>query len=255
MVSRWRSALASVSKLLHFGPREMDFSRRSDTPEQMDTDCVELTDYRVCLRDLSRVNVVTFTARPTIKWLNRQHLHRGERISLLDVSFGYGDMLRRVDRWATRRGIEMELTGVDLNPRAAEIANEVTRPDQHICYLTGDVFTFAPRQSFDFIISSQFTHHLSNSEFVRFTQWMETHARRGWLISDLRRARFAYYGFEVLARALSWHRIVREDGKVSITRGFKITELRALLREAGLNGADVAIRGHPFFRLTIERRL
>lgn len=233
----------------------MDFSQRSDTPEQMDTDCVDLSDYRVCLRDLSRVNLVTFTARPTIKWLNRQRLRRGDRVSLLDVGFGYGDMLRRVSRWATRRGIEMELTGVDLNPRAAAIAREVTRPDQDIHYHTGDVFTFAPNQLFDFIISSQVTHHLNNAEFVRFTQWMETHARRGWLISDLRRARIAYYGFDLLARALQWHRIVREDGKVSITRGFKIRELRALLREAGLHGGDVAIRGHPFFRLTIERQL
>jgi SAM-dependent methyltransferase len=255
MVSPWRSALASASKLLHFGLPEMDFSQRSDTPEQMDTDGVDLTDYRVCLRDLSRVNLFTFTGRPTIKWLNRQRLRQGDKVSLLDVGFGYGDMLRRVSRWATRRHVEMELTGVDLNPRAAAMAREVTPPDQHIRYLTGDVFTFAPNQSFDFIISSQFTHHLNNSEFVRFTHWMEAHARRGWLISDLRRARIAYYGFDLLARTLQWHRIVREDGKVSITRGFKIRELRALLRAAGLNGTDITIRGHPFFRLTIERQL
>jgi 2-polyprenyl-3-methyl-5-hydroxy-6-metoxy-1,4-benzoquinol methylase len=232
----------------------MDLSCRSTMPERLDTDGIDLPDYRTSLRDLSRVNLVTFTAHPTLAWLKRQRLRRGDRVSLLDVGFGYGDMLRRISRWAARRGIDMELIGIDLNPRAAAVAREVTPPQQNIRYCTGDVFTFAPDQPFDFIISAQFTHHLNNADIVRFIRWMEQHARRGWLISDLRRARFAYYGFELLARALRWHNIVREDGKVSITRGFRIKELQALLREAQLDGANAQIRGHPFFRLTIERQ-
>ena len=39
----------------------------------------------------------------------------------------------------------------------------------------------------DFVVSSLFTHHLSDAMIVRFLRWMEATARRGWLIYDLQR--------------------------------------------------------------------
>ena len=41
---------------------------------------------------------------------------RGRRsFRLLDVGSGHGDYLRAIARWAQQRGIEAQLTGIDLD--------------------------------------------------------------------------------------------------------------------------------------------
>lgn len=230
----------------------MNLSRRADTPERMDTDCVDYADYQHCLRDLSRVNRATFTLRPTLRWLGRQGLRAGERFSVLDVASGYGDMLRAVRRWSTRRGLDAELVGVDRNPWAVQAARDATPAEDRIDYIATDVFAFAPVLPFDFIVSAQFTHHLTDAEVVAFVRWMERFARRGWIISDIRRSAAAYLGFNLLATAARWHHFVRSDGLISISRGFRPDELATLTREV-VPAATVTIRRHIPFRLTAER--
>lgn len=230
----------------------MFLSRRADTPERMDTDCRDYDDYLACIRDLSRVNTVTLTRRPTLRWLAAQGLRRGDRFSLLDVAFGYGDVLRAIRRWSDRRGIEAELVGVDLNPWAARAAAASTPEAMRIRYVTGDVFAYAPERPVDFVVSAQFAHHLTGAELVAFIGRMERTAARGWLISDLQRSPLAYGGFALLATAAGWHRFVRGDGLISISRGFHPAELAASVAAAGLGG-QVRIRRHVPFRLTVER--
>ena len=230
----------------------MNLARRSDTPERMDTDCTDFEDYRRCLRDLSRVNRVTLTSRPTLAWLGRQGLKSGERFSLLDVAFGYGDMLRAIRRWTNRRELDAELVGVDLNPWAARAARDATPEADRITYITGDAFAYQPEQPIDFIISAQFAHHLTDAELVRFIGWMERTARRGWLISDIERSRLAYFGFSVLATVARWHHFVRSDGLISITRSFRAAELTERAADAGLGGV-AAVRRHLPSRQTMER--
>src|SRR3954468_14619201 len=94
-----------------------DLSRRSFDPELMDTEQVSFEEFQHCLRDLRRINLCTLAYRPTLTWLDRVGKRRGagaKPLRILDVGFGYGDMLREIDRWARRRGIAVELAGVDL---------------------------------------------------------------------------------------------------------------------------------------------
>jgi hypothetical protein len=57
----------------------------------------------------------------------------------------------------------------------------------------------------------------------------------------------------LLARTLRAHRIVREDGQLSIARSFRPDEWRAILTAAGLpEGAARIVRRFPF-RLCVER--
>ncbi|HET8996875.1 MAG TPA: methyltransferase domain-containing protein [Acetobacteraceae bacterium] len=231
----------------------MSLAVRSSAGERMDTDCTGFADYQRCLRDLSRVNVVTRTYRPTLAWLARETQGLAA-FSLLDVGCGHGDMLRRIRRWARRRGIAARLEGIDLNPWSSRAAADATPADADIRYRTGDVFGFQPDLPFDFVISAQFAHHLDDAAVVGFIRWMEAHARRGWLISDLHRHRFAYHGFGVLARVAGWHRFVRHDGPVSIARGFLPRDLLALAADADLAPGAAALRRHVPFRLTLARR-
>jgi 2-polyprenyl-3-methyl-5-hydroxy-6-metoxy-1,4-benzoquinol methylase len=81
---------------------------------------------------------------------------------VLDVGYGQGDLLRAIARWADRRGLKADLSGIDLNPRSAIAARSATRPGMTIDYQTCDVFSYTPAESPDFIVSSQLTDHLTD---------------------------------------------------------------------------------------------
>jgi 2-polyprenyl-3-methyl-5-hydroxy-6-metoxy-1,4-benzoquinol methylase len=231
----------------------MSLAQRSTAKERMDTDCIDYDDYRRCLGDLARVNTVTLTHRPMLAWLARET--SGLRsFSLLDVACGYGDALRRIDRWARRRGITATLDGIDLNGWATRAARDATDAGAPIRFRTGDVFAMDAAERFDFIISSQFTHHLSDSQVVMFIRWMEAHSRRGWFIGDLHRHWVPYYGFGLLAAVARWHHFVLSDGRISIARAFVRAEWRRLVHAAGLADGDVEIGWHMPFRLCVGRQ-
>ena len=219
--------------------------------EQMDDPALAPEVYDAVLADLARVNRWTFTARPTIAFLRRAA--RGlPAFRLLDVGFGQGDMLRAIARWARRQGIAVDLVGVDLNTRSEATAREVTPPSMPIDYRTGD-YANVPGP-FDFVISSQVAHHMTDEQLRAFIRFMEKNSTEGWLISDLHRHSFSYNGFPLLARLMGAHRIVREDGQLSIARSFRPDEWRAILAEAGVpEGAARIVRRFPF-RLCVERR-
>jgi 2-polyprenyl-3-methyl-5-hydroxy-6-metoxy-1,4-benzoquinol methylase len=118
-----------------------------------------------------------------------------------------------------------------------------------IDYRTGD-YRDLPGP-FDFIVSSLVAHHMTDDQLDAFLRFMEAEATRGWLINDLHRHSFSYATFPLLARLLGAHRIVREDGQLSIARSFRPGEWQAILAEAGIKEARI-VRRFPF-RLCVER--
>jgi SAM-dependent methyltransferase len=220
----------------------VNLSARSALPELMDNADVPDDVYQRCLKNLAQINRITFTHRATLAWLDAvtKHLAPGSAISILDVAFGQGDLLRAIAAWARRRNFRATLTGIDLNPRSAIAARAATPAGDNIGYFSGDVFSYQPVPKPDYIVTSQFTHHLPDDDVVRLLRWLETNAARG----------FAYYGFPLLARIMFWHRIVRHDGAVSIARGFTRGEWQNLLRRAGISAE---ISWHLPFRYGIGR--
>jgi len=231
----------------------MNLARRSLEPEWMDTETVAPDDYARCLADLAVVNTVTLARPPTLAFMRRvaRGLPPGSRLSVLDVGFGAGDMLRRIARWGARRGLVLELEGVDLDPVSARAAQAATPPELGIVYRTGNVFDEAPGRV-DVVISSLFTHHLGDAEIVAFLRFMEGTARRGWFINDLQRHAFAYHGFALLSRAAGWHRFVQHDGPLSVARSFRREDWGRLLDEAGL-GEVARVQARVPFRLCVSR--
>ncbi len=214
----------------------MDLSRRSALTELMDTEATDAADFARCLRDLATVNVVTLAHRPTLAWLNRaaRALPPGAPLSVLDVGFGEGDLLRHIHRWGARRGLALSLSGVDLNPLSTAAAIAATPPELGVRYVTSDVFAYRPDPRPDLVVSSLFTHHLPDPAVVEFLRWMDRVAVRGWFVNDLHRNAVSYHGFRLLSRAAGWHRFVRHDGPVSIARSFRRAEWRRLLAVAGV---------------------
>jgi 2-polyprenyl-3-methyl-5-hydroxy-6-metoxy-1,4-benzoquinol methylase len=223
---------------------------RSRDAEQMDSADLDGETYARVLTDLARVNRWTFTASPTLRFLAGATAGL-RRFRLLDVGFGDGDILRAVARRAARQGVRADLIGVDLNPRSAAIARRATPHEFDIDFRTGDYRDVS--EPLDFVISSQVAHHMTDDQLRSFIHFMEGRSRHGWLISDLHRHRFSHWGFPLLARVMRVHRIVREDGTLSIARSFRAGDWHQILEDAGIAPqACTVIRRFPF-RLSVER--
>jgi SAM-dependent methyltransferase len=228
----------------------MRLARRIRRDEQMDDPALDPAVYERVLRDLGRINAWTLAARPTLGFLRRATKGMAA-FRLLDVGFGHGDMLRRIARWARRRGIAVDLVGVDLNERSEAAARAVTPVTMPIDYRTGDYRDVAG--PFDFVVSSLVAHHMTDEQLDAFIRFMEENATRGWLINDLHRHSLAYRLFPLLPRLIGAHRIVREDGRLSIARAFRPREWREILGRAGLPDGEARIVRRFPFRLCVER--
>jgi SAM-dependent methyltransferase len=236
--------------------RRPDFSRRSAVDELMDTEPLDYEEFRAVLVDLARVNRLTIAHRPTLAFLDRlaaAGLPKGRPLEIVDVGSGYGDLLRAIGLWASRRGIAVSLTGVDLNPWSARAATEATPAGQPVTWVTADAFAYAPPHGIDVVVSSLFTHHLPDRLVAQFLAWMDQHARVGWFINDLHRHPVPYYFFRTWSRLAHWHRFIRHDGPVSIARAFDPADWRRLLAQAQVDPATVAIRRRFPFRLTLGK--
>lgn len=235
-------------------PEVLDFSKRAELTELMDEPCSRDV-MRACLRDLEKSNRWFLAYRPVLTWLDSLELTRsGPTVHIVDVGCGYGDGLRRIEKWARGRGVSVELTGCDLNPDAVAIAAEATMRSSRIEWVATDIFSFHDRKPVDIVVSTQFAHHLKEDEIVRFIRWMEAHARVGWFINDLSRAPIPYHLFKAFARLVGLHRFVQHDGPASIARAFTEEDWRRMCAAAGLRRDDITIEGFTPARLCVGRR-
>jgi len=232
----------------------IDFTRRSTQDELMDTEEVSFEVLRGCLVDLATVNRLTMAYAPTLAFFDRV-VSRGwlkERpLRVLDVGSGYGDTLRRVEAWGAKKGVPLELTGVDMNPWCTRSAREASPSSSRISWVTADAFEYAPDDPVDVIISSLFTHHLGDEALVRFLSFMHDRADLGWFVNDLHRHPLPHAFFTRWSKLANFHRFVQHDGPVSIERAFSRVDWKRLLTEAHIDPASVEIRWRFPFKLTV----
>ena len=226
---------------------------RASGDELMDADDLDPAIYAAVVHDLARVNSWTFARRPTLAFFAQVMARRASQdgpLRILDVGFGDGDMLRTLHARAMRKQWNVELTGIDLNPRSAPAARAATLGDMTIEWVTGDYADLAHRP-WDVVISSLVAHHMTYAQLIAFLRFMDRTARAGWFVNDLHRHGIAYRGFPILARVMRWHPIVRHDGTLSVARSFREDDWTGLLAAAQIDNAS--IRRHFPFRLCVAK--
>lgn len=235
-------------------PSTLDFSRRADLTEIMDEPCSR-EELRACLQDLAKLNRWFLGYRPTLHWLDSLQLHKlNAPVHIVDVGSGYGDTLRRIEKWARERAVRVKLTGYDLNPDTVVIAANACSANSRIEWVAADIFDSQNGEPIDIVISSLFTHHLVKSDVVRFLEWMEEQSRIGWFINDLSRAPIPYHLLKAFSKVAGMHRFVQHDGPVSIQRAFVAEDWRQMCSAAGLRQDDIVIQGFTPGRLCVGRR-
>lgn len=235
----------------------LDFSQRAQVEEEMDGPC-SYEELRRCLRHLAIVNRLTLAHQHTLRWLDgvlgaARGLNSARRFRLVDIGCGYGDMLRLIEQWAEKRGIQMELIGADINPNAIRAAREATPECSRIQWVLGEASTSPQTQAVDLVTSCGVFHHLSEPEIIRLLAWMERTATVGWYITDLHRKPVPYRVFDLLMRGPWWQRFIRTDGLRSIRRSFLAEDWQRMCRQAGIDAAAIRMEERRPARLCVGR--
>jgi 2-polyprenyl-3-methyl-5-hydroxy-6-metoxy-1,4-benzoquinol methylase len=156
----------------------------------------------------------------------------GERIRILDVATGSGDIPREIIRWANHRGFDLQIVAIDLHQQTLVTARSLCE-SKRIKFLRADA-THLPfdAASFDYVLTSMFLHHLDEPVAIDVLRELDRVALRGVIVADLLRSRRAYAWitlFTLLANPM-----VKHDARVSVSGAFSEAELLELRDKAGI---------------------
>ncbi|MER3428635.1 MAG: hypothetical protein C4334_11160 [Pyrinomonas sp.] len=227
------------------------FRQRSYEPEHLDVGDYTPEEYQGCLRELQRVNRFLGDERALRAALFDEMARLSQRsISVLDVGAGSGHLLRVIVRWGRAHGKRVRAVGVELNARAARAIADESRCFEEIAAVRADARSLPFGDgAFDYAISSLFLHHFCEAEIIHLLNEMARVARCVVAI-DLQRHWLAYYAYVTIGPFFLHNRLVREDGALSIRRGFRRDELLSLARASQLE--QVAVRARFPFRLVLR---
>ncbi len=224
------------------------FKQRSLEPERLDTGDYTPQEYAKWQREIRIIHRIFGEMRALRRELVAEiNANGSKRISILDVGAGSGELLKAVKKWVPGR--DAFLVGAELSRDAAlsikenSVDGEITVVQCNALKLPFD------DDSFDYIFSTLFLHHLTDEQAIEFLNEISRVASRGFFVIDLRRSAVAYY-FYKLVGGLFLQRFTREDGALSILKSFRPRELRSLADKAGLQ--EIGVRRSAAYRLVLS---
>lgn len=201
------------------------------------------------LADIRVVNRYLGDRRALLKHLSAKIKGR-EPVTVLDVATGSADLPVAVAEWGRAHGIDIAITGVDINSLTIEIARRQAAKYPEIKLRVADALQlpFADN-SFDFVLCSKTVHHMKEPDAVAMMKEILRVAKRGYIVMDLRRSWVAYVLIYLLTRIFTRNRITRYDGPLSVLKSFTGSEMETLARRAG--AASFAVFREPFWLLVL----
>ncbi len=195
---------------------------RRDDPELMDAPGLPDSEVEEAYRVLSVVNRQLGNLRSIRREFRRflqDGVPKGAGVTLLDVGSGSGDIPEEL-QGIPHEGF-LEIVALDRDPTAVASARR-----RSLNVVRGDALRlpFAD-QSIDLVIAVKFAHHFSGVSLDQLLGEMARVAARRVIVLDIRRHWLAYWGFWVWSRLFTRNRLVRNDGPLSVLRGFSPEEL------------------------------
>jgi 2-polyprenyl-3-methyl-5-hydroxy-6-metoxy-1,4-benzoquinol methylase len=224
-------------------------------PEVMDDPSLDARRHFHALRGLSRINRLSASSRIVFQPLAALARELGVRhLRVLDVATGSGDIPLALWRRGRRRGLELEILGLDISPRAVEFGTaRAESSGANVRFQRLDVFQQSLPEGYDAVMCSLFLHHLDRSRAVRLLQKMAHAATHVVMVNDLERCPIGLVAAETVCRLTTTSSVVHVDGPRSVRAAFTLEEAADIAREAGLTDARIQ-RRWPFRYLLTWRK-
>ncbi|CAM4065404.1 methyltransferase domain-containing protein [Flavobacterium antarcticum] len=203
---------------------------RTDEPEIMDDFSLEGDELRDALDKIAKINQLLGGNKLTLNGLKifLSKKDKNRLLTIIDVGCGNGDMLRKIADFGNENGYNFNLIGIDANAFTINHAITLSTKYQNISYLCEDIFTIdSTKIKCDVILCTLTLHHFKDDEIIEILNVFKKAANLGIVINDLQRSAIAYRLFQLLCVTFRLNKMSREDGLISILRGFKKKELIA----------------------------
>ncbi|MBT8284150.1 MAG: methyltransferase domain-containing protein [Flavobacteriaceae bacterium] len=200
----------------------ISYKERSSEVELMDDLTLDQSQIKAVLADINKANRLLGGNRITLKAIQRlANKFPRTKYRIVDMGCGDGSMLREVAAFCAGLGINVELTGIDLNEKSLQIARQKSKPYNNISYFKGDILDLnAQELHCDILLCTLTLHHFHEKEIELFITKFAELARIGVIVNDLERNKIAYQLFKIFAAVFMKTEIARQDGLTSIRSGF-----------------------------------
>lgn len=203
------------------------FNQRSHIKELLDG-AVRQKDLEINLKELHTINTLLGGYAISTNALKTLDL---ENKTLVDIGSGGGDMLDVIRQWTEKKGVKMNLYGVDLKEDCIQYAQSHL-PDS-LTFIHDDYRNVGDHiEHIDYLHACLFTHHLSDDQIIDLIRFA-IERKITLVINDLERNFIAHYTIMLLTRLFSKSYLVKNDAPLSVLRGFKKKEWLAYLKKAG----------------------
>jgi 2-polyprenyl-3-methyl-5-hydroxy-6-metoxy-1,4-benzoquinol methylase len=227
-----------------------DFSKRSDRLELMDDLSIKGDELEKTLHQVERINAMARGPAISLAGVESVLPTGTEHLSVLDVGTGSGDVPRKIAAWADSKPFSVSIKGIDLSHTTINYARRRTTSTDRLDFELQNLFDLCDDDPYDIVHASLVLHHFPGREATRALEKMYRLSRYGVVVNDLQRHPLPWLGLRVGLPLYTRNRLVRNDGPLSVLRGFTRRELLDVAEQAGVPRPSVAWK-FPFRWLMI----
>ena len=201
---------------------------RTDEDEKMDDFSMKGEILRDALDKIANINQLLGGNRLTLYGVQKliRNISKNEIITILDVGCGNGDMLRKLAEYGYKNNLNFQLIGIDANNFTINHAKQLSENYSNISFFCHDIFEESFRElKYDIVLCTLTLHHFKENQIINLLNVFYTNSKIGIVINDLHRNAIAYRLFQVICFVFNLNKMSRDDGLISILRGFTKKEL------------------------------
>lgn len=215
---------------------------RTEEAEIMDDFSLEGEELTDALNQIANINQLLGGNKLTLQGVKQllKKTNISKSITIADIGCGNGDMLRMLSKYGKKKGIQFRLIGVDANAFTINYAKSLSTEYSNIEYVCLDIFSEEfTRLPYDIVLCTLTLHHFTNDQISLLLKTLHANASVGIVVNDLHRSKMAYRLFEIIAATFNLNKMSREDGLVSILRGFKKEDLEHFSKKLNLKNYSI----------------
>jgi len=215
---------------------------RTQETEIMDDFSLQGEELREALDQIARINQLLGGNKVILQGIKEllNQDHSAKTIAIADIGCGNGDMLRMLANYGQKNKLSFELTGIDANAFTINYAKKLSREYSNIEYKCVDIFGEEFKKiKYDIVLCTLTLHHFTDEQILKIISIFNNNAKIGIIINDLHRSKTAYRLFEMICFVFNLNSMSREDGLVSILRGFRKKELVAFSQKLNLTNYTI----------------
>ncbi|WP_366184283.1 methyltransferase domain-containing protein [Flavobacterium ovatum] len=213
---------------------------RSTEDEIMDDFLLEGEELRDALDKIASINQFLGGNQLTLQGVQQLIGSKNQKLTIVDVGCGNGDMLRTLANFGAKNKLEFDLIGIDANAFTVNHAVALSKEYPNISYQCIDIFEEKFKElKYDLVLCTLTLHHFQTDQINYLLQLFSKQATIGIVINDLHRSSIAYRLFQLVCLVFRLNRMSKDDGLISILRGFKKEELVAFSKKNNLQNYTI----------------